>query len=239
MVKLALAVVAAVLLHVVASQPLGLEVEIKLKVSNGQEELDLGSSLTGQEKSEQPLSSGRALSNRGNRSPEIFCGSETQSNVVDLNETRRLFWTLKDAQGDCEVTFKVPPRQNFKIWLESFYLDGGDFKKGCEDGDYVQLEVSNQASPSSKLCGRGSKLYPWCWEDWCWPNQFTVQGSPDSDLVVKAKFHGKSRRSRFTIKFTYWGKQWPSSEVPTMYECPGCEETPLPGLLYKNVQKTE
>ena len=69
--------------------------------------------------------------------------------------------------------------------------------KGCEDGDYVQLEVSNQASPSSKLCGRGSKLYPWCWEDWCWPNQFTVQGSPDSDLVVKAKFHGKSRRSRY------------------------------------------
>jgi len=64
MVKLALAVVAAVLLHVVASQPLGLEVEIKLKVSNGQEELDLGSSLTGQEKSEQPLSSGSLSHNK-------------------------------------------------------------------------------------------------------------------------------------------------------------------------------
>ena len=59
MVKLALAVVAAVLLHAVASQPLRLEVEIKPKVSNGPEELDLEpTGPTGQEKSEQPLSSG-------------------------------------------------------------------------------------------------------------------------------------------------------------------------------------
>jgi len=50
MVKIALAVVAAVLLNIVASEPLGLEVEIKPKFSN-EEQPDLGSSLTGQEKS--------------------------------------------------------------------------------------------------------------------------------------------------------------------------------------------
>ena len=54
----AFAVVAAALLHIVASQPLGLEVETKPKVSNGHEELDHGSSLMGQVKSEQPLTSG-------------------------------------------------------------------------------------------------------------------------------------------------------------------------------------
>ena len=65
--KLAIAVVAAVLLHVVAPQPL--EVEIKLKISNGQGELDLGSSLTGQEKPEQPLSSGN-MSLEGDKKPK-------------------------------------------------------------------------------------------------------------------------------------------------------------------------
>ena len=75
-----------------------------------------------------------ALSNRDYVGLEIICGSETQGNVVDLSETKSLVWTLKDARGDCEVTFKVPPRQNFKIWLESgrweeFYVDG-NFIKG-------------------------------------------------------------------------------------------------------------
>ena len=71
MVKLALAVVAAVLLHVVPfglgrrlGQPMRLEVEIKPKVSNGQEELDLGSSS-----SEQPLSSG-SMHLEGDKKPK-------------------------------------------------------------------------------------------------------------------------------------------------------------------------
>ena len=68
MVKLALAVAAAVLLHVVASQPLKLEVEVKPKVSDVHKELDLGSSLTGQEQSEQPLSS-ESMAFQGDKTP--------------------------------------------------------------------------------------------------------------------------------------------------------------------------
>ena len=65
------------------------------------------------------------------RRTEIICGQESEvESVVDLSEDRRLYWIRHDNSAtDCEVTFKLPPRQNFKIWMEDFYLDG-DFKKG-------------------------------------------------------------------------------------------------------------
>jgi len=108
MVKLALAVVAAVLLHVVASQPLGLEVEIKLKVSNGKEELD-ANPLELVEVEHEVVEPDCPIYNTdldGNDIDGISLGIPNVESWSDCGEICKrvkncLFWTYKPHESQC------------------------------------------------------------------------------------------------------------------------------------------
>merc|ERR1712154_184890 len=123
---------------------------------------------------------------------EVICGNGT---VIDLMEVEEFYWLSPERTDggwgyppntECKLTFKIPARHNFRIHDIYDFDVKGDYEKKWAGGDYVQFTINGKKS--AKLCGDGHDLYPWCWEDWCWPNRFMYQGFPDQDMTIEAVF---------------------------------------------------
>merc|ERR1711962_1083955 len=156
----------------------------------------------------------------------VICGQNQQ--IVDLSRVDNFHWTSpgRDDESnfkECEVNFVLPRRHDLKIYIHEFHVNG-DYSDGCLNGDYVQFSL--MGNETEKLCGRFSKLRDWpkdeyrCTEDWCWPYQFTIHGSPFSDVMVSGVFKSQDpnhRRYGFDLKIAL-GRQWKTPVAPSTYQ---------------------
>merc|ERR1712136_159782 len=158
---------------------------------------------------------------------KVVCG-QIGNGIIDLSRVDNFHWTSPGRNDEayfkeCEVNFVLPRKHDLKIYIHQFHING-DYSNGCLDGDYVQFSL--MGNHTEKLCGRFSKLRDWprddyrCTEDWCWPYQFTIHGSPISDTMVTPLFRSddpKHRRYGFDLKIAL-GRQWKTPQAPPTYQ---------------------